>query len=152
MLNYTELLLTTYADMRVTLTGEGRDFVFTIHNPEWEGGDIVITCDEGRLYVDFCTMNVSFGNQFGELVETVDELIHDESMIFELYSHGEYVMGGSRGTDEIDIDGSLRSFARSLCDGSHALHAEIKSYVQEGQCYCKLRGWRKGRNRSMLLS
>ena len=152
MLNYTELLLTTYADRSVTLTGKGRDFVFTIHNPEWEGGDITVTCDEGRLYVDFLSMNVSLGDQFGEMVETVDELLHDETMLFEIYSHGENVLSGWRYTDEIDIDHSIASLIRSLSDGDRSLHREIKAFIAEGDCYCKLRGWRKARNRSIILS
>lgn len=152
MLNYAEILLTTYADRRVSLEGTDRDFVFTLYNPEWEGGNIVITCKEGDLTLSFATMNEPFDGDFGELVALVDELLHDESMIFEVYSHGEDVLGGSRGTDEIDIDHSIPRFVRSLCEGDKEMLAELKAIIAKGQCYCKLRGWRKERNRSILLS
>lgn len=152
MLPYAELLLTTYADMRVSLDGADRNFVFTIYNPEWEEGNVVITCEDGALTLSFATMHEPFDGDFGELVALVDELIRDESMIFELYSHGKDVLGGSRGTDEIDIDHSIPAFVCSLCEGDGALHAEIKEIMQRGQCYCKLRGWRKERNRSVILS
>jgi hypothetical protein len=62
------------------------------------------------------------------------------------------VLGGSRGTDEIDIDHSIPRFVRSLCEGDYAMYAELKEIIAKGQCYCKLRGWRKERNRSILLS
>lgn len=152
MLNYAELLLTTYADMQVSLEGEGEAFTFTIHNPEWEGGDIVITCGGGALTLSFATMHEDFAGDFGELVALVDELIRDESMIFEVYSHGKDVLGGSRGTDEIDIDHSLPAFVRSLCEGDRCLLGELKAIIREGECYCRLRGWRRERNRSLLLS
>ena len=152
MLNYTELLMATYADRQVSLDGEDRDFTFTIHNPEWDGGDIVVSCEDGELCLDFVSMHLSFGDSFGELVEQMDALIFDECMVFELYSHGECVLGGCRGTDEIDIDHSLSAFVRSLRDGSAALYAEIKAIVQKGNCYCRLRGWSKERNRSLILS
>ena len=152
MLNYVELLITTYSDKRVSLVGEGKNFVFTIHNPEWEGGDIVVTCEDGDLCLDFVSMSLDFEDQFGELVDQIDQLIQDECMIFELYSHGECVLGGCRGTDEIDIDHSLPAFVRSLRDGSAELYADMKEIVQRGQCFCRLRGWCKERNRSLILS
>ena len=152
MLHYAELLLTTYADMRVSLDGTELDFVFTMYNPEWEQGNIVITCKNGALTLSFASMQEDFWGDFGALVALVDELIRDESMVFEVYSHGEDVLGGSRGTDEIDIDHSLRSFVRSLCEGDRALHAELKKIIREGDCFCRLRGWRRERNRSFLLS
>lgn len=151
-MHYAKLLLTTYADMRVSLDGTDRDFVFTIYNPEWEDGNIVITCRNGVLTLSFATMHEDFEKDFGGLVELVDSLIRDESMIFEVYSHGEDVMGGSRGTDEIDIDHSIRTFVRSLCEGDRALYNELKKIMREGKCYCKLRGWRRERNRSFLLT
>jgi hypothetical protein len=152
MLPYAELLLTTYADQRVSLEGADRDFVFTIYNPEWEEGNIVITCENGALTLTFATMNEPFDGDFGDMVELIDELLHDESMIFEVYSQGKDVLGGSRGTDEIDIDHTIPRFVRSLCEGDRDMHAELKEIIAKGQCYCKLRGWRKERNRSILLS
>lgn len=152
MLNYAEILLTTYTDMRVSLDGSDRDFVFTIYNPEWEEGNIVVTCKDGALTLSFATMHEEFDGDFGELIALVDEIVRDESMIFEIYSHGEDVLGGSRGTEEIDIDHSIPRFVRSLCEGDKDMHAELKKIIAKGQCYCKLRGWRKERNRSVLLS
>ena len=152
MLPYAELLLTTYADRRVSLEGADRDFVFTIYNPEWEGGNITVTCEKGALTLTFATMNEPFDGDFGEMIALIDELLHDESMIFEIYSQGKDVLGGSRGTDEIDIDHTIPRFVRSLCEGDRDMHAELKEIIAKGQCYCKLRGWRKERNRSILLS
>ena len=114
--------------------------------------DIVVTCEAGNLCLDFVSMSLDFEDQFGELVDQIDQLIQDECMIFELYSHGECVLGGCRGTDEIDIDHSLPAFVRSLRDGNAELYADLKEIVQRGRCFCRLRGWCKERNRSLILS
>ena len=152
MLNYKELLLTTYAEENTSLAEDGEDFVYTIHNPEWEGGDAVITCKAGALSLSFATMHEDFAGDFGALVALLDEILLDESMVFEIYSHGEDLLGGCRGTDEIDIDHSIPAFVRSLCEGDHTLYHELQAIIGEGKCYAKLRGWRKERNRSIILS
>lgn len=152
MLHYTEILQTTYADRDVTLWGDDNAFRFTIRNPEWEGGDITIERKNNALTLSFATMHERFDRDFGGLVAMVDALLLDECMIFELYSHGEDVLGGSRGTDEIDIDHSIPAFLRSLCEGDRAMLAELKEVIGRGACWCRLRGWRRARNRSILLS
>lgn len=152
MLHYTDILLTTYADHDVTLEGDDTAFRFTIHNPEWEGGNITVDGKNGTLTLSFATMHERFDHDFGGLVAMVDALLLDECMIFELYSHGEDVLGGSRGTDEIDIDHSIPAFLRSLCEGDRAMLAELKKIISRGACWCRLRGWYCARNRSILLS
>ncbi len=152
MLDYLAILETTYAEQDTTKTGDAGAFTFTIKNPEWEGGDITVTSHSGSLLLSFATMQQEYRGDFGTMVALIDELLADESMVFELYSHGEDVLGGCRGTDEIEIDRSLSAFARSLCEGDPCLWKELKAIIAQGQCYCKLRGWHKARCRSLLLS
>ena len=152
MLNYTEILLTTYADRKTTLVGEGEDFTFTVHNPEWDGGDLVITCRAGEFTLDFVSMSLSLGREFGEVIEAADEVVHDEWMVFELFSHGDFVYGDAIPTAAVDIDHSIPALVRSLCEGDRRMHADMRHLIAHGACICRLYGWQRAHNRSVILS
>ena len=151
-LPYAELLLTTYADRRVAFDAKEDGFSFTILNPEWEEGAICVVSEGETLTLHFADMHEDFSDDFGELIEMIDALLADETMIFTILSQGKEVLGGSRGTDEIDIDHNITHFVRSLSDGDPALHAELKAIIARGNCQCRLRGFRRARNRTFLLS
>lgn len=152
MERYADLLLTTYSDRDTVLTEVPGGFDLVIRNPEQEDGDITVAMRGGRFTLRFFSMDEELGKDFGELVSFIDEILADESMIFEVYSHGENVLGGSRGTDEIDIDTSLPRFVRSLADGDPCLYGELREIVAAGRCHVRLRGWRRERRRSIILS
>lgn len=152
MLDYADLLLTTYSEYDTEHIGGQSNFTFIIHNPTRADGDITVTAQNGAFFLTFFTMQEEPIDDFGDLVAFIDELLHDETMIFEVFSHGEDVLGGSRGTDEIDIDHTIPRFVKSLSDSDPDLLAELRAIIAKGNCHVCLRGWHPSRCRSIILS
>ena len=152
MTDYAELLLTTYSEYNTVMTGSGADFTLVLRNPERTDGDLTVTAREGRFNLRFFSMDEDFGGDFGELVSFTDELLHDESMIFELHAAGEYLLGGSRGTDELGAYRSKKKLLAALADGDPCLAEEIEEITAREHCFVRLRGWRAARCYSIILT
>ena len=150
--DYAELLLTTYSEYNTQLVGGTADFELTLRNPERADGDMTVIAKDGAFTLRFYSMEEDMGSDFGELVTFMDELLRDESMIFELHAAGEYLLGGSRGTDEIGTYRSRARFLDALADGDECLAEEIKEAIERGNCFVRLRGWCADRCRSIILS
>ena len=151
-INYAELLQITYSEYRTELCGDKDGFTFLLRNPERPDGDITVLFENGVFTLRFFSMDEVIEEGFGELVALVDELLCDESILFELYVGGEYVLGGTRSTEAIGIYRAPYRFARELADGDPALYTEIIGYLEKGNCHVRLRGWRTFRCRSIILA
>ena len=150
--DYAKLLQITYSEYNTALTTDGEgEFRFVIRNPERADGDITVIREEGNFRLLFFSMDEDLGDDFGELVAFTDELLADESMIFELLSEGEYVLGGSRGTEVLGKYRGKIATVNELADGDLDLRFEILSYLEKGNCALRLRGWYAKRCFSVIL-
>ena len=72
--------------------------------------------------------------------------------MFEIYSHGEYVLGGSRDIADVELDRDLTAFLASLAQGDRILLAELLALRARGDCVCRLRAFSPEHNRFIILS
>jgi len=150
--DYAALLKTSYSEYRTVLRRRKNGFTFVIRNPERKDGDITLTERDGSFTLRFFSMEEDFADDYAELVAFVDELIYDESMIFEFCAEGEYVLGGSRGTDAIGRPRERSKLIRELADGDFALRCELLAYLEKPACAVRMRGWRAARCFSIILN
>ena len=150
--DYAALLGYTYAEQNTVLSRKENGFIFVIRNPERADGDIEITVNRGVFTVAFFSMEEDFGEDFGEVVAFVDELLADETVIFELMSQGEYVLGGSRSTDAIGKYRSPLAMVERLADGDRELHESLLACMKEGNLAVRIRGFRAARCFSVILA
>ena len=150
--DYAALLGYTYSEQSTSLTQSEDGFTFIIHNPERADGNIEVAVSGGIFTVAFFSMEEDFGEDFGEVVAFVDELIADETVIFELMSQGEYVLGGSRSAREIGKYRSPLAMAEGLAGGDPELRKGILACMKEGNCAVRVRGFRAARCFSVILA
>ena len=150
--DYAALLEYTYSEYNTVLTREENGFSFLIRNPERADGDIRIGVNSGIFTINFFSMEEDFEDDFGEVVAFTDELLADETAIFELLSEGEYVLGGSRPTEEIGKYRPVADMIDILADGDFELRTEILGYLEKGNCAMRVRGFRAARCFSMILA
>lgn len=150
--DYAALLGYTYSEQSTTLLQSENGFTFTIRNPERADGNIEIAVTDGIFTVAFFSMEEDFGEDFGEVVAFVDELLADETVIFELMSQGEYVLGGSRSVKEIGKYRSPLAMVEGLSGGDFELRKGILSCMKEGNCAVRVRGFRATRCFSVILA
>ena len=150
--DYATLLSYTYSEQDAVLSQSENGFTFLIRNPERADGNIEIAVNGGTFTVAFVSMEEDFGEDFGEVVAFVDELLADETVIFELMSQGEYVLGGSRSVKEIGKYRSPLAMAEGLAGGDPELRKGILSCMKEGNCAVRVRGFCANRCFSVILA
>ena len=150
--DYAALLEYTYSEYNTVLTRTENGFTFLIRNPERADGDVKIGVSEGIFTLSFFSMEEDFGDDFGEVVSFTDELLSDETAIFELLSEGEYVLGGSRPTEDIGRYRPAADMIDILADGDYELRTEILGYLEKGNCAMRVRGFRASRCFSIILA
>ena len=151
-MDHAQLLSITYSDRETVCRPLSDGFIFTIRNRAWRGGDVVVLFHAGRFRVRFAGMNESFGRDYGAVVEWIDALLDGELLVFEIYSHGEYVLGGSRDIADVELDRDLTAFLASLAQGDRILLAELLALRARGDCTCRLRAFSPEHNRFIILS
>lgn len=151
-MDYAHLLAVTYSDRETVTRPLTGGFVFTIRQRAEQGGNLVVLYHAGRFRLRFAGMNESFGRDYGALVEWIDAWLNGELLLFEIKSHGEYLLGGSRDVSSVDMDKNLTALLASLAQGDALLFAELRALREKGDCICRLRSLSPTYNCTVILS
>lgn len=149
---YLDLLRYTYADRETEAVGDEEHFFFTVANPAWEGGQIVIARKGGAFSVHFSGLHRDLGRDFGAAVAFADRLIAGETLVYEFLLNGERVLLGTRAAARVDIDSTLSGVVRSLVGGDPYRLACVRAFRKKGALLCRVWDFTGRENRSFLLS